>query len=66
MLATRVAKLTEARTPSSLLSLVSTRAAHAAQDIPETSSWTRCAIPGVFVAAGPPTTNAVIALLGSD
>ncbi|GAS91802.1 uncharacterized protein RMCB_5898 [Mycolicibacterium brisbanense] len=41
MVATRVAKFTEARTPGSLFSAFSTRLAHAAQDIPLTSSWIR-------------------------
>ncbi|GAB2994880.1 hypothetical protein MBOU_59780 [Mycobacterium bourgelatii] len=41
MVATRVAKFTDARTPGSLFNVRSTFFAHAAQDIPVTSSWTR-------------------------
>ncbi|MEE6177653.1 hypothetical protein [Mycobacterium sp. 050134] len=42
MVATLVAKFTDARTPGILFSFDSTRFAQAAQDIPEISSSTRC------------------------
>ena len=44
--AVRVARLTTARTPSSLLSLRSTRPTHAAQVMPPTSRKVRCACSG--------------------
>ncbi len=61
MVATRVAKLTDARTPGILLSFVSTRLAQAAHDIPETSSRIR----RTDCRSASPTTGAATALLGS-